>query len=190
MPLVVFVGRGTRLWQLFAMCAHLVLTNKKGYKLWTHLSNVLQSCAPAIKNGVVGYNEAARAVNPPWPPLDASKVLDYVFLSEFDILCDSQYNVQEQQWAQPTERAATAAYFKLQCSYKKIEHLDVEIRRLWAYMHDEERLLERTICDLHPKQSLLAHQVLLKLKWLQSANMVHRSQLTKIESLSGYKGQK
>ena len=102
-------------------------------------------------------NEAASALQPPRPLLDSTKVLDYVFLSEFDILRHSQYNIQGQQWAQPTERAATTAYFKLQRSHEEIQRLDVEIRCLWAYMKDEEEFLQNTISALQESGSPLAH---------------------------------
>ena len=116
----------------------------------------------------------ASALKPQRPALDSAKVLDYVFLSEFDILRHSRYNIYGQQWAQPTERAATAAYFKLKHSHKEIQRLDVEIQCLWSYMKNEEQQFEDTIVALKAINSPLAHQVSLMHKWLLSVNVVHR----------------
>lgn len=67
-----------------------------GYKLRTHISKALQTRSQAVKNAVAKYNELCGVVKPSHPPLDPAKVLDYVYLSEFDLLRDSRYNIQEQ----------------------------------------------------------------------------------------------
>ena len=77
----------------------------------------------AVKN----HNIAATSLCPSWLPLNAKTVLEYVFIAEFDFLCDSQQQLHMQGWVQPVECAALASsYFKLECSKEEIVHVNIE----------------------------------------------------------------
>ena len=57
-----------------------------GYKAHTHLAKSLQTQCKAIHSATDAYNQAARSLNPPCPPLDWAQVSRYSFLEEFNLL--------------------------------------------------------------------------------------------------------
>lgn len=63
-----------------------VPNNSPGYKLRTHIARALQSRSQAIKTALEKYNSLALALNPPAPRLSWEQVVNYGFLSEFDLL--------------------------------------------------------------------------------------------------------
>ena len=68
-----------------------------------HIAKALKARSQAIRVAIKKYNEAAQALHPIHPTLDAKSVLDYVFLAEFDLLRDARNDVREQPWARPAE---------------------------------------------------------------------------------------
>ncbi|KXN91216.1 hypothetical protein AN958_02172 [Leucoagaricus sp. SymC.cos] len=63
--------------------------SQTGYKLHKHIAKALQSRSQTIKTAINHYNTAAQAMKLPCPTLSYDKVIDYTFLSEFNILHDS-----------------------------------------------------------------------------------------------------
>ncbi|KAF8580082.1 hypothetical protein K439DRAFT_1620080 [Ramaria rubella] len=61
-----------------------------GYKLRMHIAKAMKARSQAIRTAIKRYNEAPTALHPPRPILDPQTVLDYVFLAEFDLLCDAR----------------------------------------------------------------------------------------------------
>ena len=87
------------------------------------------------------FNKAQRAIFPLRSDLTWSKVVDYAFLSDFDLLRDSrleQIPENQQLWSTPAGRLAMDWHFKIERAREEIIRLNVEIRRLWTHMHDEE----------------------------------------------------
>ncbi|KAF8183496.1 hypothetical protein K438DRAFT_1494534, partial [Mycena galopus ATCC 62051] len=56
------------------------------YKLGDHISKALKARSKAIRNTLNRYNTAAEALDPPGCLLTWAEVVDYTFLSDFDIL--------------------------------------------------------------------------------------------------------
>ena len=73
------------------------------------------------------YNAAALALNPPRPTLKWDEVVEYAFLSDFDLLHDARQEIQHCPWAAPAGRFALDAHFKLERAHEEIVRLNIEI---------------------------------------------------------------
>ncbi|KXN83359.1 hypothetical protein AN958_01534 [Leucoagaricus sp. SymC.cos] len=115
--------------------------SQTGYKLQKHIAKALQSRSHTIKAAVDRYNTAARAMKPPRPILSYDKVMDYTFLSEFDLLRDSRQDVRDRPWSTPKGRYLMDKYFKIVRAREEIARLNIEIKRVITHLRDEERFL-------------------------------------------------
>ncbi|KAI6023100.1 hypothetical protein BKA83DRAFT_4493227 [Pisolithus microcarpus] len=131
-----------------------------GYKLWKHIAKALQSRSAAIKVMLEHYNKCALAVRPPCQTLQWEQVVEYAFLANFDLLRDTCEDISQCPWAHPTARFAMDIYFKMRRAEEEIVCLNIKIRRVVTYMHDEDRFLHT--CEekigfsgiLHPGESI------------------------------------
>ncbi|KAF9066910.1 hypothetical protein BDP27DRAFT_1226734, partial [Rhodocollybia butyracea] len=60
-----------------------------GYKMRKHLANALKICSKSIQLAIEVYNKAAAELSPSRQSISWDEVLDYTYLSEFDILRDT-----------------------------------------------------------------------------------------------------
>ncbi|KAJ7188454.1 hypothetical protein C8R46DRAFT_834724, partial [Mycena filopes] len=105
-----------------------------GYKMRKHIAMALQARSQAIRNALGRYNTAASALNPPRQHLSWNEVVDYTFLSEWDLLRDPDGNAALRPWASPAARLVLDTYFKLERADEEIERLNIEIRRLVTHI--------------------------------------------------------
>ena len=150
-----------------------LLTLNVGVKLRTHIAKALKSRSQAIYTALKIYNEAATRLTPPRPCLDIAQVLDYVFIGQFDLLRDSCHNVLEKPWTCAAEHEAASLYFKIQRAREEISRLNVEVRRLWTFMADEEAYLRKHIRRLEVVNRPLAQQLQKILVRLLATNTNH-----------------
>ncbi|KAE9397606.1 hypothetical protein BT96DRAFT_995705 [Gymnopus androsaceus JB14] len=61
-----------------------------GYKLRKHLAKALKTRSQSIRKAIDQYNETAKKMNPPRATVNWDEVVNYSFLSEFDILQDTR----------------------------------------------------------------------------------------------------
>ncbi|KAF8522985.1 hypothetical protein JB92DRAFT_2827420 [Gautieria morchelliformis] len=155
--------------------------SETGYKLRVKIANALKARSAAIRTAIMRYNEAAMRLSTPRPPLDTKTVLEYVFLAEFDLLRDSQHQVQDRPWSWPVERIAMTLWFKIQRSQEELDRVVIETCRLKTWMHDEEVALQRAIENLEGNDPSLAHQLQKKLTYIMAVNEVHRAMLKRIQ---------
>ncbi|KAG1719798.1 hypothetical protein EDD22DRAFT_983278 [Suillus occidentalis] len=85
-------------------------------------------------------------------------VIEYVFLSDFDLLCDAHQDISQCPWAMPAAHQATDLYFKMCRAKEEVLHLNNKIRRLVTYIHDEEHYLHD--CYTQLKLSYFLYQAL------------------------------
>lgn len=159
-----------------------------GYKLRKHIGKALQVRSAAIRTALDRYNTAARALHPPRASLSWEEVVEYAFLSDFDLLRDARQDISQRPWATPTGRLTMDTYFKTRRAREEIQRLDIEIRRLATYLHDESRYLtecEKQLQTLHPG---LAHQVSLHRKIRARFAGHHYQRLHDISMLEGFTG--
>ncbi|KAJ7310670.1 hypothetical protein DFH08DRAFT_918254 [Mycena albidolilacea] len=114
-----------------------------GYKLRKHIAKALQARSKAVKNAIAKYNGIAESMTPPKPTLNWNEVVEYAFLTDFDLLYEGREDICGELWAQPAGRAAMDQHFKLLRADEEILRLNIEIRRLVTYMVDEEAFLRR-----------------------------------------------
>lgn len=148
----------------------------------------MKARSSAIAMAVKKYNSAAAAVNPPRPPIKADDVLSYVYLSEFDLLRDSRFNVLTKPWARAAEREAINNYFRLCRSKEEIERLNLEITHLVTYIRDSEDEMKFQIEHFEQSDKKIAYQLKKRLRRRSIQNDVHRMRLRQIQALHGFSG--
>jgi hypothetical protein len=73
-------------------------------------------------------------LEPPMPQLTWEEVVEYAFLADFDILCDTRGEVRSQPWTRPAYRIAMDRYLKTLHACEEIKHLDIEIQRVVTWI--------------------------------------------------------
>ena len=58
-----------------------------------HLANALKARSKSIQAAIEAYNTAARSLTPPRQQVSWDEILEFSFLSEFDILRDARDDV-------------------------------------------------------------------------------------------------
>ena len=159
-----------------------------GYSLRKHIGNALKARLVAIHTALDRYNVAALALAPPRQTLDWDQVVEYAFLSDFDLLHDARQDIRRKPWATPAARLAIDQAFKLECAEEEVAWLNIEVRRLATYIRDEDICLRAKEMELLDSLPALAHQV--SLHWMEHAcfNAHHFKVLGKIYLLPGYTG--
>ncbi|KAJ7640652.1 hypothetical protein B0H17DRAFT_1163952 [Mycena rosella] len=117
--------------------------SQTGYKLRKHITKTLQVRSKTICAALGRYNAAAAALTPKRRSLTWPEVIEYVFLSDFDILRDPTGNADLREWATPAARQLMDSFFRLERAKEEIPRLNIEIRRLVTYIRDEKALLLR-----------------------------------------------
>lgn len=73
------------------------------------------------------YNATARALKPPHTTLKWDDVVKYAFLSDFDLLSNTQQDIHTHPWSTHT---ALDTHFKICGAYVELEHLNIEIMQI------------------------------------------------------------
>lgn len=159
-----------------------------GYKLRKHIAKALQARSSAIRNALEHYNKVARNVSPPRPSLHWDEVVEYTFLSNFDLLRDARQDVSQRPWATPTGRPALDTYFKRCRAEEEIVRLNVEIHRVITYIRDEDAYLRGCEDAVTHHSPVLAHQILLYRNIRARYNADHLDNLHRIAQRKGFSG--
>ncbi|KAG1864923.1 hypothetical protein DFJ58DRAFT_714764 [Suillus subalutaceus] len=122
-----------------------------GYKLRKHIAKALQTCSVAIKTALNTYNTIAEAMHPPHQTLKWEEVMEYAFLADFDLLCDTRADISERPWSS----AATRSAMDLELQ----DRLNVEVWRLVTYIRDEDKYLRTYEDQLKVTSPAIAHQI-------------------------------
>ncbi|KAG1872000.1 hypothetical protein C8R48DRAFT_670407 [Suillus tomentosus] len=157
-----------------------------GYKLRKHIGKALQVWSVAIWTALDRYNTAAQALRPLHASLSWEEVIEYAFLSDFDLLHDARQDISQRPWATLTGCLTMDTYFKMRHAHEEIQRLDIEIRCLATYLHNKSQYLtecEKQLQTLHPG---LAHQVSLHRKICMRFAGHHYQRLHDISMLKGF----
>ena len=127
-------------------------------------------------------------LSPPRPSLSWEEVVEYAFLSDFDLLRDTRQDIRKKPWATPAGRLAMDGYFKLLRAKEEILRLNVETSRLATYMRDEEAYLQVKEKEIQATNPALACQI--RLHRMEKTRYIehHTTILNDIVSLKGYNG--
>ncbi|KAF8209246.1 hypothetical protein K438DRAFT_1503779, partial [Mycena galopus ATCC 62051] len=104
------------------------------YKLRNHIAKALKARSKVIRNALNRYNTAAEALDPPGHLLTWAEVVDYTFLSDFNILQNPDTTSSIHAWATPAACQLLDSYYKLERAREEIQSLNIEIRRFVTHM--------------------------------------------------------
>jgi len=159
-----------------------------GYSLHKHIANALKARSVAIRTALDKYNAAASALVPPRQVLDWDQVVEYAFLSDFDLLRDARQDIRTKPWATPATRLAVDQAFKLERAEEEVARLNIEVPRLATYIRDEDIYLRVKEAELSLSHPALAHQISLHRMERGRFNAHHLKVLGKIHFLPSYTG--
>jgi hypothetical protein len=125
---------------------------------------------------------------PPRQVLDWDQVVEYAFLSDFDLLHDTRQDIRRKPWTTPAARLAIDQAFKLERAEEEIARLNIEVPRLATYIRDEDIYLRAKEAELSHSNPPLAHQIGIHRMERGCFNAHHLNILGKIHLLPGYTG--
>ncbi|KAJ7720635.1 hypothetical protein B0H16DRAFT_1666433 [Mycena metata] len=134
--------------------------SQTGYKMRRHIAKALQTRSEAVKNAINRYNIAAASLEPPAPQLTWEEVVEYAFLADFDFL---------------------------RATDEEIKCLNVEIRRLVTWIHDEDRFLRRWEEEAERAgEAALIRKYRMERGRFDAGHMEHFVKLSKKRGFTGY----
>ncbi|KAF8575342.1 hypothetical protein K439DRAFT_1272013, partial [Ramaria rubella] len=143
------------------------------YKLQVKIAQALKVRTGAICTVVEKYNQAAEALLEHRAPLDVKDILEYVFLSEFDLLRDLCHHVTQKLWVRTGECEALNTYFKILCSQEELERVCIEAHQLQTWMVNETDHMHDVLKELQGANSALAGELVQHIKYRVSVNERH-----------------
>ncbi|KAG0702088.1 hypothetical protein DFH29DRAFT_982445 [Suillus ampliporus] len=146
-----------------------------GYKLRTQIAKALKTRATAIRNALNRYNKYAAQLKSPRPPITWEQVVEFSQLAKFDLLRDTDNQLQDKRWAIPHNHQASAKYFDLQRCKEEI-------------IQDDTLNFPVVIAQLRLSDPPLAGEVQRRWDHICSVNYFHLSRIAQIEALPGYSG--
>lgn len=161
-----------------------------GYKLRTSIGKAMKTRSKAIRTALKKYNSLAPQMDPPAPVLQWKDVMNYAFVSEFDLLhhAYSHKDITQLPWALQINREIAAKYYKIKGARDEIVRLNIECRRLHTHIRDEEAHYVQVIHELSATSPLLASEVRRSYENRRRVNRIHRVRLNAIQSLDGFTG--
>ena len=157
-----------------------------GYKQRKKISAGLKKRSKAVNTVLNEYNTQAKLLGR--PVLDFQQVIEYSFLSDFELLHHSHNDITQQPWANPLIRSAMISWMKMERAKEEITRLNVEGRRLKTYIHDSSAARQHAIQHLHQTDPALAAELQEHHNAQLSINGLLSQQLRKMELLQGFTG--
>lgn len=132
------------------------------------------------------YNKQADHLG--WPVLDFQQVIEYSFLSDFELLHHMHSDITQQPWAQPLIHNAMISWMKTEHVKEEIKHLNIEAWCLKTYILDSSFAQQHTIQHLCQTDPALAAELQECHDTQSSIGALLSQQLHKMECLSGFTG--
>jgi hypothetical protein len=147
----------------------------------------LQTRSKAIRTALEQYNKAALALGK--SELVWEDVVEYTFLSEFDLLHSAcREDISQKPWATRLGRLALDQHFKQCRAQEEIERLNVEIRRFTTFIRDQDNYLRTAESLLQSSNPILAYHVSEYRLHRTRFDSVHLTRLSKLSRLTGFTG--
>ena len=115
-------------------------------------------------------------------------MVEYTFLSDFQLLQDTCEDISQRPWASPTAHLALDTYFKMCHTQEEIIQLNIEICHFVTYLQDEDRYLCACEEQLLTSRPALAHQIRVLRNVCGQFNTSHLQCLVEITRLQGFLG--
>jgi hypothetical protein len=132
------------------------------------------------------YNEQAMSIGR--PVLDFQQVVEYSFLSDFELLHHMRDDITQRPWAIPVVRTAMISWMKTERAKEEIVRLHVEARRLKTYIRDSSLARRNAIQDLRWTDPALTAELEERHSAQSSLDTVLLRQLHKMQLLPGFLG--
>ncbi|KAI0075055.1 hypothetical protein K474DRAFT_1685473 [Panus rudis PR-1116 ss-1] len=159
-----------------------------GYKLRTQIAKSLQTRSKAIRRAIKMYNDAATALGK--PPLDWSHLSGLNFLEELLLLKGTKNDISEKEWNRPVFREIIKLRKRVARANEEILRCNVESRRLFTCILDEEDLFCSTLSRLRAEGSVLLGAVKDFITRRRRINHSLLSRIYQIFLLPGFSGNK
>lgn len=124
-------------------------------------------------------------MSPPKPLLDWDAVVEYSYLSQFELLRDCRRDIRLQPWAAPAARLISQSYLKAHRAEEEIRRLNIEVRRLFTWLKDEYWRLKASRDCADP---LIAKEIDRMIERHVEMGGVQQQRLLQIIALPGYSG--
>ncbi|KAG9087653.1 hypothetical protein FS749_002765 [Ceratobasidium sp. UAMH 11750] len=159
-----------------------------GYKGRVHMAKGIKRREKAVNNALNRYNAAARAVDPPRPTITFPEITEYAYQANFDFLKYSEHGDQNAEWRRPVNRRCVELWQKLERAKEEVIRLNVEIRRVYTHIRDEDRFLALQYDRLKSSDPNLAHILYTRIQLTLRVNQVIKQDLEAISKLKGFTG--
>ncbi|KAG9092876.1 hypothetical protein FRC06_011763, partial [Ceratobasidium sp. 370] len=159
---------------------------RTGYKVRVQMAKGIKRRERAVHSALARYNKAAMAVKR--ETLGFKELTDHAYLANFDFLKYSEHGAQDAEWSRPVNRRCVEAWQKIERAREEITRLNIEIRRVYTHLRDEEDFLAHQYNSIKSSQPALAHALLARMQLAVRANQRIRRDLESISSLKGFTG--
>lgn len=153
------------------------------------ISRHLKVRAITIRTAIKNYNNAAASLDPPREKLNINKVLSMAFLSDFDALRYTRpgNDISQKPWSKPSVRVLTDKHFELLRAKEELVRLNMEWRRVRAWISDERALFLATIDSLKENGNRLQASAL-QSRWhrVEKGHRIAQHWLAKTRRLDGF----
>lgn len=157
-----------------------------GYKQRTKISTGLKKRSRAVNTVLNEYNKQAEYLGR--PVLDFREVVEYSFLSDFELLHSTGNDITQRPWADPLIRNAMISWMKIERAKEEITRLNVEARRLKTYIQGSSAARQCSIKHLCQTNPALAAELQQRHNTQSPINTLLLRDLHKMESLPGFSG--
>ncbi|KAG1888202.1 hypothetical protein F4604DRAFT_1877359 [Suillus subluteus] len=133
-----------------------------GYKLRMHIGKAIKTRSKAIQSALAEYNELALSMQPPAPHLEWNDIVNYGFISEFELLklAYSQHpEILSKPWTVPGNREVATKFFKILRAREEIVRLNVEVCCLRTAISDGDARLRSCISRLRDSDLDLSAEI-------------------------------
>lgn len=163
-----------------------------GYKLRESVWRALKTRGKAIRTALDKYNKIAPKMDPPAPILQWKQLMEYSFISEFELLkhAHSHRNISTEPWALPLNREMALKYHKIKRAYEEIIRVNIEAPRLRTSIRDEHQLYTHHINRLLESDPALSSELHRIFAVRRRVNATHIQHLDTLEALPGYSGRR
>ncbi|KAG8713748.1 hypothetical protein FRC11_011155, partial [Ceratobasidium sp. 423] len=159
-----------------------------GYKARQQITKAIYRREKAIHTALDKYNEAARQLKPPRPPIKFSELSNHAYVGDFDFLRFSEHGAQDATWAKPANRQGVQTWQKIQRAKEEIVRLNVEIRRVRTHIRDEEAFLSTQYSLLQSRNPTLAVVLWPRMQLMTQVNRRINKDICSISELKGFTG--
>ncbi|KAI0087463.1 hypothetical protein BDY19DRAFT_892990 [Irpex rosettiformis] len=160
------------------------------YKLCMSIGKAMKARSKAIHTALKKYNTLASQMNHPAPILQWKNVMNYTFMSEFDLLHHiySHQDISQLPWAVQVNWKIAAKYYKIKCAQDELVCLNVECRHLRTHIRDKEIRYLQIEHEINDEFPLLVAEIHRAYKSRYHVNRIHQVHLDAIHALEGFSG--